>query len=36
MMKKFKKPLLFSLSFLPVSLIATFFVTLYQFDLYDE
>lgn len=35
-MKKSKKPLLFSLAMLPVSLIAIYFTVLYQFDLYDK
>lgn len=35
-MKKIKKPLLFTLSLLPVSAVAGYFVTLYQLDLYDQ
>lgn len=35
-MNKFKKPIIFSLTILPVSLIAVYFVVLYQFDMYDE
>lgn len=33
-MKRFKKPLLFSLALIPVSVIAIIFTCLYQFDLY--
>lgn len=35
-MKKFKKPLLFTLALLPIAAIATWFTALYQFDLYDQ
>jgi len=33
-MKKFKKPLLFSLALVPISVLAIIFTCLYQFDLY--
>lgn len=35
-MKKLKKPFLFALSLLPVSVIAIWFTVMYQLDLYDE
>jgi len=35
-MNRFKKPLLFSLAILPISVIAVVIVCLYQFTLYDE
>lgn len=35
-MKKFKKPFLFSLALLPLSVISIWFVAQYQFELYDD
>lgn len=35
-MKKFKKPLLFTLALLPIAAVATWFTVLYQFDLFDQ
>jgi len=35
-MRKVKKPLIFTLAFLPIAALAGYFVAMYQLELYDQ